>query len=103
MGKVGYSKKTAQIDWQFIHSKFNPSKIKENLYESSAAIKDSLLSLTGVENVEVDFRNKQVAVVFDKSVMDAQTIMNAIEQNSHWCFVNQIQKAKKAKRFGTLL
>lgn len=68
-----------------------------------SAIKDSLLSLTGVENVEVDFRNKQVAVVFDKSVMDAQTIINAIEQNSHWCFVNQIQKAKKAKRFGTLL
>ncbi len=68
-----------------------------------SAIKDSLLSLTGVENVEVDFRNKQVAVVFDKSVMDAQTIMNAIEQNPHWCFVNQIQKAKKAKRFGTLL
>lgn len=65
------------------------------------AIKESLLALEGVKNVEVDFRHKQVAIVFDKNIMDTQAIMNRVEQNTHWCFVHAARKRlKQAKKAG---
>lgn len=65
------------------------------------AIKENLLALEGVKNVEVDFRCKQVIISFDKDMMGTQTIMNLIEQNTHWCFVHAARKRlKQAKKAG---
>ncbi len=64
------------------------------------AIKEALGQLDGVLGVDVRLPTKEVSVEFCEGTVTLDEFRRVIEQSRHWCFVNAIQKAQKAKRFG---